>query len=79
VDVVAAALGPGDVVCGEIERLPNPAVEVFTTAGARVIASTAPRVVAIGRLGLRRMARGEIDNADALVPLYLRAPAIGPQ
>jgi tRNA threonylcarbamoyl adenosine modification protein YeaZ len=79
VDVVAAALRPGDVLCGEIERLPEGAVEAFTGAGARVVASSAPRVVAIGRLGLRRLARGEIDNADALVPLYLRAPAIGPQ
>jgi tRNA A37 threonylcarbamoyladenosine modification protein TsaB len=79
VDVVAAALEPGDIVCGEIDRLPEPAAEAFAKREVRVMAAPAPRAVALGRLGVRRLARGEIDNADALVPLYLRAPAIGPQ
>jgi hypothetical protein len=35
--------------------------------------------VSVARLGLRRLARGEMDDPDSLTPLYLRAPAIGPQ
>jgi hypothetical protein len=35
--------------------------------------------VNVARLGLRRLAHGEQDDVDSLSPLYLRAPAIGPQ
>jgi tRNA threonylcarbamoyladenosine biosynthesis protein TsaB len=78
-DVVVAVAQAGDVVCGEIERLEEATVQAIMQQGARLVGSTTPRAVSIGRLGLRRLARGEIDNPDALVPLYLRAPAIGPQ
>lgn len=32
-----------------------------------------PDAVVIGRMGLERLARGEHDNADSLVPLYVQA------
>jgi tRNA threonylcarbamoyl adenosine modification protein YeaZ len=77
--VVVEALEPGDVVCGEIDRLDVPTLDAISARGCRLLASTSPRAVSAGLLGLRRLSRGEIDNPDALVPLYLRAPAIGPQ
>jgi tRNA threonylcarbamoyl adenosine modification protein YeaZ len=77
--VVLDTLEPGDVVCGEIERLDEGTATAITAKRCRLLASTTPRAVSVGRLGLQRLARGEIDNPDALVPLYLRAPAIGPQ
>jgi tRNA threonylcarbamoyl adenosine modification protein YeaZ len=76
---VAEALAADDIVCGEIERLDEDTLASFTAKGCRLLASPAPRAVSVGRLALRRLARGEIDNPDTLVPLYLRAPAIGPQ
>jgi tRNA A37 threonylcarbamoyladenosine modification protein TsaB len=78
-DVVVSAVLAGDAICGEVDRLDAATLEALRQRGARLVTSTAPRAVSIGRLGLRRLARGEIDNPDALVPLYLRAPAIGPQ
>jgi len=78
-NVVIDALAPGDAVCGEIDRLEEATSEAISARGCRLMASTAPRAVSLGRLGLRRLARGEFDNPDTLVPLYLRAPAIGPQ
>jgi tRNA threonylcarbamoyladenosine biosynthesis protein TsaB len=77
--VVAEALEAGDIVCGEVERLDEATIAAIASKGGRVLVSGSPRVVSVGRLGLWRLARGEIDSADALVPLYLRAPAIGPQ
>ena len=74
-----SVLRKGDVVTGDIDRL-----DAETLAGLAIIECslapvTAARVVSVARLGLRRLARGEADDADTLVPLYLRAPAIGPQ
>ena len=40
---------------------------------------TTPRVLAVAYLAWQRLQRGDSDDLDALVPLYLRAPAIGPQ
>ena len=77
--VVLDALQTGDIVTGEIERLDEATAASILAKGCRLEASMAPRAVALGRLGLRRLAAGEIDNPDTLVPLYLRAPAIGPQ
>lgn len=39
----------------------------------------ASRVLSVAFLGLQRLKAGKIDSAEALVPLYLREPAIGPQ
>jgi hypothetical protein len=76
---VLGALEPGDIVTGEIGRLDEQTQAAITAKGCRLLASMAPRAVALGVLGLLRLALGEIDNPDTLVPLYLRAPAIGPQ
>jgi tRNA threonylcarbamoyl adenosine modification protein YeaZ len=78
-DVVVDALEPGDIVCGETQRLDEATVASITAKGCRLLTSTTPRAVSLARLGLQRLERGEIDNPDTLVPLYLRAPAIGPQ
>jgi tRNA threonylcarbamoyl adenosine modification protein YeaZ len=77
--VVVEALQAGDIVTGEIERLDDATVASILAKGCRLEPTTAPRAVALGRLGLRRLGVAEIDNPDTLVPLYLRAPAIGPQ
>jgi tRNA threonylcarbamoyladenosine biosynthesis protein TsaB len=74
-----AALRKGDVVTGDIDRLDASTVGALAERGCRLVPASSARVVAVARLGLRRLARGEADNADTLVPLYLRAPAIGPQ
>jgi tRNA threonylcarbamoyl adenosine modification protein YeaZ len=78
-DVVVAALEAGDVVCGEAERLDAATQAAIRGKGCRVVTSTTPRAISLGRLGLQRLDAGRFDNPDTLVPLYLRAPAIGPQ
>ena len=70
---------PGDIVCGEIEKLREELRAALVERGARLCQAHESRVLAVARLGLQRLARGDIDNADTLVPMYLRAPAIGPQ
>ena len=72
-------LRKGDLVTGDIDRLDTEMLAALAAKGCRLVAALDTRVVAVARLGLRRLARGEIDNPDTLVPLYLRAPAIGPQ
>ncbi|HEX5368649.1 MAG TPA: tRNA (adenosine(37)-N6)-threonylcarbamoyltransferase complex dimerization subunit type 1 TsaB [Dehalococcoidia bacterium] len=69
----------GDVITGDITRLDAATLEAPSLKRARLVSPAASRVASIARLGLRRLARNEIDNPDTLVPLYLRAPAIGPQ
>lgn len=76
---LASVLQKGDLVTGETERLDAAVIDAIASRECRVVAPMAPRAVSIARLGLQRLARGEIDNPDTLVPLYLRAPAIGPQ
>jgi tRNA threonylcarbamoyladenosine biosynthesis protein TsaB len=89
VEDVEAGLGPvselvkqlrkGDIVCGEAYRLADEAREAITNAGARIVTIDAPRVIAVAYLAWQRLQRGDTDDLDSLVPLYLRAPAIGPQ
>jgi tRNA threonylcarbamoyladenosine biosynthesis protein TsaB len=74
-----AMLRKGDVVTGDIGRLDAESVAALAAKGCRLVPATAPRAVSVARLGLRRLARGDVDDADTLAPLYLRAPAIGPQ
>jgi len=69
----------GDVITGDIDRLDTEMLAALAAKGCRLVPVTSPRVVGVARLGLRRLARGEYDDADSLAPLYLRAPAIGPQ
>jgi tRNA threonylcarbamoyladenosine biosynthesis protein TsaB len=76
---LAATLRSGDVVCGEADRLDEASRAAVAQAGARVVSSTSARVIAVARLGWQRLRRGESDDVDSLQPLYLRAPAIGPQ
>jgi tRNA threonylcarbamoyladenosine biosynthesis protein TsaB len=65
-----------DVVTGDIdEALPARIGEV----GATVATPNAHRVTALAAAGAERLAAGRVDDPATLVPLYLRAPAIGPQ
>ena len=66
----------GDVVTGDIDDALAAAVQ---SAGALIVSAPQHRVVALAALGHRRIAEGRADDPTALVPLYLRAPAIGPQ
>jgi tRNA threonylcarbamoyladenosine biosynthesis protein TsaB len=68
------AVGRGDAVTGEID---DELAAVLQRAGASAAAAAAHRVVALAALGHERLASGRADDARALVPLYLRAPAIG--
>jgi tRNA threonylcarbamoyl adenosine modification protein YeaZ len=74
-----AAVEPGDVVCGELEKVDEATLAALESREARLVTAMSPRVLAVAELGWQRLRRGEVDNADTLVPLYLRAPAIGPQ
>jgi tRNA threonylcarbamoyladenosine biosynthesis protein TsaB len=74
-----AVLEADDLVCGEVEKLDAETVSAITSRGARVVLAQGARVLAVADLAWQRLQRGDVDNADTLVPLYLRAPAIGPQ
>jgi tRNA threonylcarbamoyladenosine biosynthesis protein TsaB len=74
-----AALRKGDVLTGDIDRLDSATLDAVTGLSCRLVPASPARVVAVARLGLRRLASGETEDAGTLVPLYLRAPAIGPQ
>ena len=69
-------LARGDCVTGEVD---DELAAAAQAAGATVIRSERHRVVALATLGDVRLRAGRIDDATTLVPLYLRAPAIGPQ
>lgn len=70
------ALRSGDWVTGDIDEALDPAI---ADAGAATAAPAHHRVVALASLGHDRLAAGRTDDPRSLVPLYLRAPAIGPQ
>lgn len=78
-DELVAAVRPDDVVCADLNSLGASLIEALSKAGAAVVETAGPRVAAVSRLGWRRLVAGLVDNPDTLVPLYLRAPAIGPQ
>ena len=71
-----AAIAAGDVVTGDID---DELAAVLSTIGASAASRQQHRVVALAALGHARLAADRADDATALVPLYLRAPAIGPQ
>ncbi len=83
-DALRETIAAGDAFTGDID---DDLAAAIQTAGARAVSSHAHRVVALAALGHRRLAAfghrrlaaGQADDATALVPLYLRAPAIGPQ
>jgi tRNA threonylcarbamoyladenosine biosynthesis protein TsaB len=72
-------LRKGDVITGDVDRLDATLLDALAQKGCRLVAPSPSRIVAVARLGLLRLARGETDDPDSLTPLYLRAPAIGPQ
>lgn len=77
-DAVAAAAPAGSFVCGDLR--PELA-EQLAAAGFETAASAAAfrRPSHLAELGWRRLQRGLADDPRRLAPLYLRAPAIGPQ
>jgi tRNA A37 threonylcarbamoyladenosine modification protein TsaB len=70
------AIPAGSIACGDLDAALRAAL-----AAKGVICAPAPisRVLAVARLGHARLQAGDVDNADTLVPVYLREPAIGPQ
>ena len=72
-------LRKGDLITGDIDRLDAQLLAVLAEKGCRLVPPAPSRIVSVARLGLSRLARGEMDDPDSLAPLYLRAPAIGPQ
>jgi tRNA threonylcarbamoyladenosine biosynthesis protein TsaB len=79
VDTLLRALKFGDVITGDVDRLTPETLAAFEVIGCRVVPPSPSRITAVARLGHRRLQAGDADDADELVPLYLRAPAIGPQ
>lgn len=75
-DELHAALATGDVVIGDID---DALADAAARAKASVASSAAHRVIALAALGHERLLAARLDDAHRLVPLYLRAPAIGPQ
>jgi tRNA threonylcarbamoyladenosine biosynthesis protein TsaB len=71
-----AALRSGDVVTGDID---DALTEAVRAAGAAIATPNVHRVVVLAAAGNERLEAGRADDPAALVPLYLRAPAIGPQ
>ncbi len=77
-DVLVDELPGGSLVTGEVD-------ETLATAlaerGHRVVrgAATVRRAALLAELGWLRLQAGRTDDPKALVPLYLREPAIGPQ
>ena len=79
VGTLLRALKFGDVVTGDVDKLTPDTLAALEVIGCRVVPPAASRVASVARLGYQRLQAGDVDDADALVPLYLRAPAIGPQ
>jgi tRNA threonylcarbamoyl adenosine modification protein YeaZ len=75
-DAFESSIASGDALTGDIDDALAAAAQ---RAGATVLSSPHHRVAALTRVGARRLAEGRVDDPAALVPLYLRAPAIGPQ
>jgi tRNA threonylcarbamoyladenosine biosynthesis protein TsaB len=75
-EALAVELRAGDAMTGDID---SALAEAAQRAGAFVIGAQTHRVVALAALGHRRLVEGRANDPIALVPLYLRAPAIGPQ
>jgi tRNA threonylcarbamoyl adenosine modification protein YeaZ len=73
---VQTALQVGDTVTGDID---DALAQAAHGIGAAVLHAHRHRVAALAELGHRRLAAGLVDEPTALVPMYLRAPAIGPQ
>lgn len=75
-DAFLPTLRPDDALTGDIDEV---MAEAAQRAGGLVLMPGQHRVVALAELGHRRIVEGRADDPISLVPLYLRAPAIGPQ
>ncbi len=75
---LASLLPAGSLVTGDLEE---EAVAELAALGHRTVtgAATIRRAATLAGLGWQRLQAGETDDPKALVPLYLREPAIGPQ
>ena len=73
---LAGELRAGDAVTGDVDVA---IAEMAQRVGAAIVTAAQHRVVALATLGHRRLVDGRADDPISLVPLYLRAPAIGPQ
>lgn len=69
-------IGAHDALTGDVD---GELAAVTLRAGALVLHAAEHRVAALAMLGHRRLVTGRGDDPGSLVPLYLRAPAIGPQ
>lgn len=65
-----------DILTGDIDE---DLEAIATTVGATTVTPNQHRVSALAAIGHRRLTAGAVDDATTLVPLYVRAPAIGPQ
>jgi tRNA threonylcarbamoyladenosine biosynthesis protein TsaB len=72
-DELCAVLTAGDALVGEVDAA---LAERAAASGATLLPAHGHRVVALAALGARRIADGRTDDPRALVPLYLRGPAI---
>jgi tRNA threonylcarbamoyl adenosine modification protein YeaZ len=68
-----------DLICGDLEAMRSDLLDAFRSREVRLVQTHPSRAVAVGRLGLKKLEAGLGDDPDSLTPLYLRAPAIGPQ
>ncbi|MEX2225833.1 MAG: tRNA (adenosine(37)-N6)-threonylcarbamoyltransferase complex dimerization subunit type 1 TsaB [Dehalococcoidia bacterium] len=75
-DALHAALQADDIVTGDIDDELHLRIR---EAGAAVATPSEHRVTALAMLGHLRLEAGRADDPTSIVPLYLRAPAIGPQ
>ncbi len=73
---VPGVFGRDDVATGDID---DALARELADAGIAVARPQRHRVEALAELGAVRLAECRADDPAALVPLYLRAPAIGPQ
>jgi len=75
-EAVAAMFHVKQLLTGDLDES---LAEAAARSGAAMASSPRHRVGALAVLGHRRLLEGLEDDAISLVPLYLRAPAIGPQ
>ncbi len=77
-DALLDELPAGSLVTGEVDEA---LAAELVKRGHRIVAGAAAvrRAGLLAELGWRRLEAGRTDDPKALVPLYLREPAIGPQ
>jgi tRNA threonylcarbamoyladenosine biosynthesis protein TsaB len=75
-EALAAGLAADDALTGELDDALTAGAEA---AGTTVLRPQQHRVYALARVGHQRLTAGAVDDPRAVVPVYLRAPAIGPQ